>query len=196
MNILLALRQRDRDGKGCKLDVSMSDNLFTFLYWALGEGEATGRWPGPATALVAGGSPRYQVYGTSDGRYVAAAPLEQRFWNAFCDVIQLPEELRDDARDPAGTRRAVAARIAKKSAQEWRAAFSGRDVCSCIVSTMEEAFRDEHFRARGLFARQVLTDSGPLTAVPVPVADSFRDPNAVGYPRLGADNAMLGSKGG
>jgi alpha-methylacyl-CoA racemase len=191
MNILLALRQRERDDKGCRLDISMSDNLFTFLYWAMGDGEAAGDWPGPGTALVAGGSPRYQVYRTADGRYVAAAPLEQRFWSAFCELIGVPPELRDDRRDAEATRRAVAGCIAKKTADDWRAIFAGQDVCCCIMSTMQEAFADPHFRARGVFAHKVLTDAGPLTAVPVPIAGAFRDPAPAGYPRLGADNYML-----
>ena len=182
MNILLALRQRERDGKGCKLDVSMSDNLFTFLYWALGEGEATGKWPGPATALVAGGSPRYQVYRTADGRFIAAAPLEDRFWRNFCSILSIP---------PDATRQVVSDAILKKTSTEWQAAFAGKDVCCVVVATMEEAFNDPHFRARGLFAHKVLTDAGELTAVPVPVAEAFRDPSPAGYPRLGADNELL-----
>ena len=45
INILLALRARDTSGKGCKLDIAMGDNLFTFLYWAMGNGLAAGEWP-------------------------------------------------------------------------------------------------------------------------------------------------------
>jgi len=191
MNILLALRRRDRDGVGCRLDVSMSDNLFTFMYWALGEGEVTGNWPGPATGLTCGGSPRYQIYRTADGRFVAAAPLEQRFWENFCAVIALPAEYADDKRDPQATRGAVAERIAAKSAEQWRKAFDGKDVCCVIVSSVDEAVRSEHFRARGLFAHRVPTDAGELTATPVPVAGEFRDPGPAGYPRLGADNDLL-----
>jgi alpha-methylacyl-CoA racemase len=192
INILLALRQRDRDGTGCKLDIAMSDNLFTMLYWALGEGELTGRWPGPATALVAGGSPRYQVYRTADGRFVAAAPLEQKFWDSFCATIELPAAFRDDRPDPQATRRAVAECIARHSADEWRARFAGKDLCCCIVSTMQEAVADPHFRARGVFSHRLRTDAQTLTALPVPVAEAFRDPQPLGYPRLGADNDLLG----
>jgi alpha-methylacyl-CoA racemase len=183
MNILLALHQRARDGKGCKLDISMSDNLFTFLYWALGEGEATGKWPGPATALVAGGSPRYQVYRTADGRFIAAAPLEDRFWQNFCSILGIP---------PDATKEQVSRVLLSRTAKQWEAAFSGKDVCCAVVATMEEAFSDPHFRARGLFAHKVLTDAGELTAVPVPVAEAFRDASPAGYPRLGADNHLLG----
>lgn len=192
MNILLALRSRERDGKGCRLDIAMADNLFTFLYWALGEGELTGQWPGPATALVAGGSPRYQVYRTADGRYVAAAPLEQRFWENFCSLIDLPAALRDDAPDPQATRRAVAACIAKKTAGQWRSLFAGKDVCCCIVATMEEAVQDPHFRACRVFQHKLLTDAKALSALPVPIDAAFRDPSPARAPRLGADNALLG----
>jgi crotonobetainyl-CoA:carnitine CoA-transferase CaiB-like acyl-CoA transferase len=189
MNILLALRQRDATGAGCMLDVSMSDNVFPFLFWAMGQGEAAGEWPGPGTALLAGGSPRYQIYRTRDGRHVAAAPLEQKFWDAFTRVIGLAPELVDDARDPQATKRGVAACIAARSADEWRAAFAGQDVCCSIVSTMQEAMHDAHFRARGLFARKVATDTGALTAAPVPVAEAFRASDAMlGYPRLGDAN--------
>lgn len=192
INILLALRQRERDGKGCKLDIAMSDNLFPLMYWALGDGQVAGRWPGPGTALVAGGSPRYQVYRTADGRFVAAAPLEQKFWETFCAAIGLPAALQDDRADPQATRRAVAGRIAERSAEAWRAAFAGRDLCCSIVTTVQEAFTDPTFRARGLFAHQLPTDTQTLSALPVPVAERFRDPQPVGYPRLGADNELLG----
>jgi crotonobetainyl-CoA:carnitine CoA-transferase CaiB-like acyl-CoA transferase len=179
MNILLALRNRERGAGGCKLDISMSDNLFTFIYWALGEGSVTGAWPGPADALVTGGSPRYQVYRTADDRFIAAAPLEERFWENFCAALAIPRD---------ASRETVAACIARKTAAEWRAIFAGKDVCSTIVATMQEAVADPHFRARGLFEHQVQTDAGPIPAVPVPIAESFRDAAPLGYPRLGADN--------
>lgn len=189
INILLALRSRDATGRGCRLDISMTDNLFPFLYWAIGAGELAGRWPGAADNLVTGASPRYRVYRTADGRHVAAAPLEQRFWISFCRVIGLPDEFVDDGRDPAATIRAVTACVAAQPAEHWREAFSAVDACCCVVNTMEEAFADPHFRARGLFDRRVVTDAGELTAAPVPVAAAFRgETRSVAYPRLGDAN--------
>ena len=98
INILLALRERDRTGKGCKLDIAMGDNLFTFMYWAMGNGEIAGDWPTPGGELVTGGSPRYNIYRTRDNKFVAAAPLEQKFWKNFCALIELPADMRDDRR--------------------------------------------------------------------------------------------------
>jgi crotonobetainyl-CoA:carnitine CoA-transferase CaiB-like acyl-CoA transferase len=46
MNILLALRQRDRTGEGCHLDIAMIDAMFTFASHALASGHATGAFPG------------------------------------------------------------------------------------------------------------------------------------------------------
>ena len=91
INILLGLAQRSRTGEGCRVDVAMTDNLFTFAYWAIGNGLAAGMWPRPGGELVTGGSPRYNLYRTADGRWLAAAPLEDRFWANFCEAIGLDQ---------------------------------------------------------------------------------------------------------
>jgi alpha-methylacyl-CoA racemase len=192
INILLALRSRDQSGEGCKLDISMSDNVFTFLYWAMSETETMGRAPGTSAGKVAGGSPRYNIYRTRDDKFVAAGPLEQKFWDNFCAAIELPTQFHDDARDPMAAKRAVAERIATQTAAEWQARFAGKDLCCTIVASIAEGMNDPHFRSRGLFDRKVATDTGTLTATPVPVVPAFRDPRAtLDYPRLGADNGLL-----
>jgi alpha-methylacyl-CoA racemase len=189
MNILLGLLRRERTGEGAYLDVSMSDNVFTFLYWAIGSGIAAGEWPEPGGELVTGGSPRYNLYRTADGSYVAAAPLEERFWQNFCDVLELEGSLRDDTADPGATIAAVAERIARHPAGYWRERFDGRDVCCSIISNVREALQDEHFRARGLFDREVQDEAGRRTmpALHVPVAPGFLRPEVrIGYPPLGS----------
>src|SRR5689334_24478303 len=112
MNILLALRQRDRTGEGCHLDIAMADAMFTFAWHALAAGQATGRYPAPGEARLTGGSPRYQLYPTRDGALVCCAALEEKFWVAFCAAIGLGSALIDDATDPAATCTEVARLIA------------------------------------------------------------------------------------
>ena len=187
MNILLALLRREKTGEGAHLDVSMSDNVFPFLYWALG-GTAAGEWPKPGGELVTGGSPRYNLYRTADGEYVAAAPLEDHFWRNFCDALDLEGELRDDTRDPEATIAAVAARVAGHPAEHWRERFRDKDVCCSIVRSVREATQDEHFRARGLFDREVEDGEAGRTipALPLPLAPGFLRPEKrLGYPALG-----------
>ncbi|SMH31396.1 CaiB/BaiF CoA transferase family protein [Azospirillum agricola] len=196
VNILMALLERNRTGKGCHLDIAMADGMFTFLYWAMGNGLAAGQWPVPGGDLVTGGTPRYQMYRTADGRFLAAAPLEDKFWASFCGLIGLPDEFRDDAKDPAATRQAVAGLIAGQDSGHWRAAFAGKDVCCVVMSRMEEALANPHFRERGLFARRLAGQDGrTITALPTPLAASLRaDAAETGYPALGEANGdLLGS---
>jgi alpha-methylacyl-CoA racemase len=176
INILLALRQRDMTGKGCHLDIAMADAMFTFGWHALAAGQATGHYPGPGEALLAGGSPRYQLYRTKDGKLVACAALEQKFWLSFCAAIGLASRLADDEKDPAATKAAVAAIIAGKQADDWRPVLAKADCCATIVTSLEEALRDPHFISRGLFAYEVTGCGGKaMTALPLPIAPAFRD---------------------
>ena len=192
VNILLALKAREATGRGCKLDVAMTDNLFTFMYWAIGNGLAAGEWPKPGGELVTGGSPRYQIYRTADDRFVAAAPLEEKFWDNFCTAIGLEAALRDDTGDPAAVTRTVAERIRAQPASYWREAFAGKDVCACIVKSVQEALADSHFIERGLLARQLVADGRQIPALAVPLAAAFRGASIeTGYPSLGEGNALL-----
>ncbi|MER2633516.1 MAG: CaiB/BaiF CoA-transferase family protein [Rhizobiaceae bacterium] len=192
INMLLALRRRDRTGQGAWLDVAMGENLFPFLYWALGNANALARWPVAGGETVTGGSPRYQIYRTRDGRYIAAAPLEDKFWANFVAIVGLPEGLADDGIDPQATRRAVAERIAARDAEDWIGAFSGVDVCCSLVRSLEEALQDGHWPARKLFDRKLLLAGRGLPALPSVVAPDFRDGEVTAEaPRLGSANPSV-----
>jgi alpha-methylacyl-CoA racemase len=190
MNILLGLRQRDATGRGCHVDIAMTDAMFTFAWYALATGFATGHFPANGELALAGGSPRYQLYPTKDGKLVACAALEQKFWLAFCAAIGLSGSLANDVADPAATKTAVAKLIAARSAEEWRPVLAAADCCATIVATLEEALHDPHFAARGNFSHEVSGSSGKkLRALPVPIAAPFRDAagKAKKAPRLNAD---------
>jgi alpha-methylacyl-CoA racemase len=196
LNILLALRQRDLTGQGCHLDIAMADAMFTFAWYALATGQATGRYPGPGELILAGGSPRYQLYPTADGKLVACAALEQKFWSAFAAAIGLAGDLANDLVDPVATKAAVAAIIAGRAADHWRLVFAAADCCATIVASLEEALADPHFVERGLFAHRVVGATGKgMTALPVPIAPSFRSaPGEKGAPQLGVDTDGIATK--
>ncbi|MBV6274275.1 CoA transferase [Alcaligenaceae bacterium CGII-47] len=172
-NILLALRHAEATGVGAKLDISMSDNIFAWQYTALALA-AQGRRPKPGGELNTGGSPRYQIYPTADGRFIAAAPMEQVFWDNFCEAIGLPLELRDDEATPERAIAAIKQIIAGRNSDEWREIFGQKDVCCSIVATIDEAMVDPHFCARGLFDSEVSSGAHSMRALPVPLAQIFR----------------------
>ncbi|HEY8565317.1 MAG TPA: CaiB/BaiF CoA-transferase family protein [Beijerinckiaceae bacterium] len=189
LNILLALRQRDRTGKGTYLDIAMTDALFTFAWYGLAEGFATGAFPGPGENRLAGGSPRYGLYDTADGRFVAVGALEEKFWRAFCEGIGLPSDLRDDSCDPAATRVAIAAILRAEPAAAWSARLEPLDCCCCVVASLQEALADPHFRARGLWAARADAGRDGIPITPLPLAPALRR-DATDFRRVaGVDDA-------
>jgi alpha-methylacyl-CoA racemase len=187
INILLALRARDQSGHGCRIDIAMTDAMFTFTWAALALGAATGRFPKSGEMWLVGGSPRYQIYPAKDGKMVACGAIEQKFWVAFAKAISLPAQLGDDTRDPKATRDAVAQLIAARTSEEWRPIFARADCCTTIVTPLEEAMADPHFVERGLFAHKVTTASGKsLPGLPLPISPNFREaPASKKAPKLG-----------
>jgi len=184
INILMALQARHASGRGAHLDLAMTDNLATLGYWVQAQHAGSGTWPRSGGELLTGASPRYRLYRTADDRHLAAAPLEDRFWTRFCELIELPERWRDDEVDPASTIAAVAERIAARSAAEWDTVFGGEDVCCALVSTPEEAHRTRPPSPR----HRVVGEGYDVPALPVPLARSLRPKHSsLPYPPLGQD---------
>ncbi|SEJ66346.1 Crotonobetainyl-CoA:carnitine CoA-transferase CaiB [Sphingobium sp. AP50] len=193
-NILLALRERDRSGGGCHIDIAMADNLFPFLYWAIGDGQAAGRWPSSGDALVTGGSCRYRLYPTLDGKFAAVAALEDKFWERFIATIGLESEFHDDQADQQSTTARVAELIGARDSAYWDARFVAADCCCSIVRTAQEAMRDPHFVARGVFNAKLWNESGEvICALPTPIAPAFRgtQTDPVRAPKLGEQNEII-----
>lgn len=199
INILLALSERQTTGRGRFLDVAMADNLFPFMYWAIGNGTAANQWPGNGTDLVTGGTPRYHLYVTSDDKFVAAAPIEQKFWDAFCTIVGLEEDLRDDRLNPAATTARLCTLIRSAPADHWALAFAGKDCCCSVVADIKQAINDPHFIARGLFRHTLVNEEGAvIPALPLPIDAAFRaSPKVpVSAPSLGAHNEeFFGARG-
>lgn len=195
INILLALRQVERTGEGVWIDVSMTDNVMCWQSWALGQGEGGGMWPRSGKEPVSGGSPRYQIYPTSDGRFLAAAPLEDRFWLNFCNAIALDAKWHDDSKDPHGAIDAVAAIIASRSSYDWQQHLAGKDVCCSIVATLKEARYSPLFAERQLFAREVSFGEAAIAALPMPLARQFLRPEVtLPYPEQATPIATCQTK--
>lgn len=180
INMLLALRQRDQTGEGCHLDISMADNVFAYSAFQMAAGQVTGKYPGNGDWLLTGASPRYQLYQTEDGRLLACAPIEEKFWKAFCDVIKLPDDLRQDWTDPEATLDAIKSLILAHPASYWEPRFSEANCCVSLVKHFDEAMRDPHFIERGLFKYQVENEKGSrITASVMPISDHFRNREAL-----------------
>ncbi|WP_333825435.1 CaiB/BaiF CoA transferase family protein [Pinisolibacter sp.] len=186
INILLALLGREKTGRGTRLDIAMTDAMFTFGFFPQAEAAVNGRFPDPGEPIFVGSLPRYSLYRTKDERLLAVGSLEEKFWLAFCDVIDLPASLRNDRATPVETRAAVTEKVAARTHAEWAQLLEGTEFCVTPVASLAEALADPHFVARGLFAHSVSTPSGTvLPAAVVPIAPQFRaEPGVVPAPGL------------
>ncbi|CAI7978328.1 alpha-methylacyl-CoA racemase [Frankia sp. Hr75.2] len=139
LNILLALHQRERTGSGAHLDVSMAHNLQVLAYGYFATHQASRQWPRPGGELLTGGSPRYRIYPTADGRHLAVAALEERFWRRFLTLVGAPAYCVDDEGKEAAVISVIAELVAGRSAAEWHAVFADEDACTSVVATFDEA---------------------------------------------------------
>lgn len=185
VNILLALRQRGITGKGAHLQVSMTNNLHVLAYGYFATHQAGGGWPRSGAELLTGGSPRYQIYPTADGRYIACAALEQKFWDRLVDLVGLDEKFREDSGQEQAVITALADRFAAETADHWRLVLDGEDVCTAVVATWDEAV------AVGLIdieaPEHVATPSGDrsMPTLPSPISPALRHrPGVAQYPSL------------
>ena len=190
INILLALRKRDLNKEGSYIDLSMTENLFPFMFWGLGSGFAHNKWPGNSDGVLSGGSPRYNIYKTSDGSYVAAAPLEDRFWNKFCEAIELPKKFIKMQNDQEKVIQEIRKIIGQKEKNYWLDVFNKADCCCSIVKSIEEAINDNHFKVRKIFENKIINNLGEeIPALPLPVDIQFRkDQKRASAPSLGNIN--------
>ena len=112
INILLALQRRARRARAAGSTSSMSDNLFTFMYWAIGNGLAAGAWPRPAASW----SPAARRATGSTAPPTNASWPRRRSRTSSGPISATRSRCRPLARrprDPAATIAAVAAAIAR-----------------------------------------------------------------------------------
>lgn len=164
--VMAALLSRHQTGEGQQVDVSMTDGLLPFstiAFNTLWSGEA----PDNQTMALSGGLPNYNVYPTSDGRWVALAALEPKFWTIFCDLVDHPdwkEKALPGHPDVDQTRQEVAALFLTRTRAAWEALGAQHDICLTPVLELDEVEQHPHFKASAMFDR---ASSIPLINQPI-----------------------------
>jgi alpha-methylacyl-CoA racemase len=131
--VLAALLERERTGRGARMVVSMTHGSHRLAAHRLG-GE-------PIPRLLTGGLACYGVYATHDGRYLTVAALEPKFFRRLCEVLGRPElaeaqYVADEQERLAGE---LAEVFASRPLATWLEVFDGEDACVGPVATLAEA---------------------------------------------------------
>jgi crotonobetainyl-CoA:carnitine CoA-transferase CaiB-like acyl-CoA transferase len=153
LGVVAALRQRDRDGCGQRVDVAMLDALVSLLWdEPLDEYERQG-----VPERIGNGDPRgapLDVFRTTDG-WAAVVVTSQPQWERMCEVIGRPElaaryaTTADRGRHRGDVNGAVAQWCAGHTTAEVVERFHAIEVAAGPVSGAFDAPRDPQVRHRG-----------------------------------------------
>jgi crotonobetainyl-CoA:carnitine CoA-transferase CaiB-like acyl-CoA transferase len=143
---------------------------------------------------------RYAMYRASDGLVILACPIERKFWESFCDVVGLPDDLKQrgtwenggmdfgkgDAYD--GERQAIQNRIETRRRDEWVWALGEAGVPIAPILDLAEVLESDHAAAEGVLITLApdRPDSPALKVPRNPIRLDGEDPRTrTTPPRLG-----------
>ncbi len=173
--ILAAVVARARTGRGQRVDTSLFEAALAWLPALLGSYAQLGRAPRPGEPLLGGALPRYDVYATSDGQFVALGALEDQFFASF---LARAGASALQALPVAEQRTALRALIRERSRAEWVSLMAEVDTCFAPVNTLDETLADPHVQDQELLRwRDGVPELGaPFTLSDTPVALDRRPP--------------------
>ena len=157
LGVVAALLEARGSGKGQTVDAAMIDgaaSLMTSAYALRAAGIADG--PRGENVLDSGAH-YYDVYETSDGRYISIAPVEPKFYAELLDRVGLDADDVPHSADRADwpeSKARLAALFRSRTRDEWRDILEGTDACFAPVLGMDEAHRHPHNTARGTFVER------------------------------------------
>ena len=210
--ILLALRDRDRTGRGQHVDIALMDAMTSALALPAGiyfnTGEAPGREGNQHHTLTP-----YETIEVADGLVVVAAGNE-RLWKQFCSAIEAGDLVHHPHyatnTDRMAHREQLVAELTPRLAKYTRNALiellRAHKVPCAQVRTIGEALEDPHLRERGMVLDVPHEDLGAMRSLGNPIRLSrtpaviHRRPPALGehndeiLEALGADDDSPGDR--
>jgi alpha-methylacyl-CoA racemase len=152
--MVCGLLEAKKSGKGQVLDAAMVDGA-AILFSAIYGMHASGSWRDErATNLLDGAAHFYDVYETSDGKYISIGSIEPEFYVLLLAKLGLDEEVLPEQMDRSSWA-AMTERFARifktKTRDQWCEVMDGTDVCFAPVLSISEAPEHHHAKARDAY---------------------------------------------
>ena len=189
--ILAAFLAREKTGHGQYVDVSMFDVMLSMLPIPAAHHFAGKTIPVGGKYVLSGAYPFYNVYQTSDGKFMTLGALEPKFWANFCkkigrdDLIARQFDAGENRENLFEEMRNV---FKSRSQSEWIELMRNADCCCEPVLSMAEAFEHAQTRAREMIRQ------GPSITEQLGFSYKLSDTpprEAIGAPALGEHTAEL-----
>jgi len=174
--ILTALYQREKTGKGTRVDVTMFESLAEWMSHPLNYTHFGGKPPqrsGPDHATIV----PYGRFKCGDGAYVMLGIQNEREWAKFCaGVLGMPGLATDDKYNnntKRTSRRAEVVALIEEvfscmKAEEVVARLDAADIANARINTPQEVWDHPQLKARDRW-REVGSPAGPLPVLLPPV---------------------------
>ncbi|NND67495.1 MAG: CoA transferase [Halioglobus sp.] len=152
--MVCALLEAKGSGAGQVVDAAMIDGAAALMTSTFAANQADFWSDERGTNLLDSGAHFYEVYETSDGKYISLGSIEPQFYAA------LLEKLGDDAKyfenqfdapNWPAMKEKLAAIIKQKPRDAWDEIFAGANACYAPVLSMAEVRHHPHHQARGTF---------------------------------------------
>jgi itaconate CoA-transferase len=192
-NILAALLERGRTGRGRHLDVSMLESLVEWmsypLYYAFDGAEQPPR-TGASHATIY----PYGPFPAGDGKTIMLGLQNEREWSTFCERVLMRPDLASDPRYASNSRRSAAREELRRIIVEVFSGLTATEVlrrlddariANAQVNDMHDVWRHPQLAARRRW-RDIDSPSGPIPALLPPGTDDEADPQWGAVPALGA----------
>ncbi|XP_037981076.1 alpha-methylacyl-CoA racemase [Motacilla alba alba] len=169
LGIVIALFERAKSGKGQVIDASMVEGV-AYLSSFLWKSQNLGLWSQPrGENLLDSGAPFYEIYRTSDGKFMAVGAIEPKFYNQLIkglglNLDELPAQMSFS--DWPEMKKKFASIFAQKTQAEWCSIFDSTDACVTPVLSFEDAASHQHNKERSSFIKN---DPGEISPRPAPV---------------------------
>jgi len=174
--ILTALYQREKTGKGTRVDVTMFESLAEWMSHPLNYTHFGGKQPqrsGPDHATIV----PYGRFKCGDGAYVMLGIQNEREWAKFCaGVLGMPGLATDDKYSNNTKRTSRRAEVvalieevfSRMKAEEVVARLDAADIANARINTPQEVWDHPQLKARDRW-REVGSPAGPLPVLLPPV---------------------------
>ncbi len=180
-NILTALLQRGRTGRGRHIDISMLEAMTEWMTYPLYYA-SNGASPPPRAGAAHATIYPYGPFATGDGKTVMLGLQNEREWVNFCDQVLQQPALATDARFNANAKRTAARADLKALIEQAFAAMTAAQVVDRLdaagianaqVNGMADVWAHPQLQARGRWT-EVATPAGPVPALLPPGCSDAR----------------------
>ena len=191
-NILAALIERAKTGRGRRIDVSMLESMVEWmsypLYYAY-----DGATPPPRAGAAHATIYPYGPFPTGDGRTVMLGLQNEREWVTFCGEVLGQPALATDPRFASNSRRTesreelraiIVAAFARLTAEDVVARLDAAQIANARMNDMHEVWRHPQLAARHRWT-EVATAAGPIPALLPPGQPDAPAPRMDPVPALG-----------